>query len=304
MLTRHELIELLSDNNRKLFLGKDLYERCVRNGKKVTRGEIENRLNFWKNNVEFSNMFRNCNVDDISRLCNFSPNQPVDDITDNVCYNDVHRQLTDTKMGQIRNVNACPICLEYDKDNRGELPNKIGCGHYFHYSCINEWVGRGETTCPTCRQPINMLVGFEVQTNEQLFQRIQQINKHFATTYRREMNAFMNPDEIRAFRAIFNNIRFKEDETSILWKIGMLLILNFITFLIHKSSAYISTYIDPDYIPYRNRPREDDFIYKNNIIENIILLPSSAYIAYEFIIISLSILGDLLNKIKREDEEN
>jgi len=301
MLTRDELITLLSDNNRKLFLGNDLYERCVRNGKKITRGEIENRLNFWKNNVDFSNMFRNCNVEDISRLCNFSPNKPVDDIKDNVCYNDVHREINtiDTKMGQIISVNACPICLEYDKDNGRELPNKIGCGHYFHYSCINDWVGRGNTSCPTCRQPINMLIGFEVQTNEQLFQRIQEINEHFATTYRREMNAFMKPDEIRAFRAIFNNIEFEEDQSSILWKIGMLLILNFISFLIYKSSAYISTYIDPDYTPCYNMPRDDSCIYKNNIIENIILLPSSAYIAYEFIIISLSILGDLLKKMKR-----
>jgi len=301
MLTRDELIELFSDRNRKLFLGNDLYERCVRNGKKITREELERRLNFWRDNRDFSNMFRNCNVDDVSRICNFSPNQPVDDIVDNVCYNDVHREIN-IRMGEIIDVNACPICDEYNK--AGEFPNKLGCGHYFHYSCINEWVGRGNTTCPVDRKDITMLVGFEAQTNQELFLRIQEINKEFANRYMREMKAFMRPDEIKAFKDIFKNIQFEEDNISIKEKIFLLLVLNFISYLIYRSSAYITTYIDPDYTPCYNMPRDDSCIYKNNIIENIILLPSSAYIAYEFIIISLSILGDLLKKMKREDEEN
>jgi hypothetical protein len=40
-------------------------------------------------------------------------------------------------------------------------------------------------------------------------------------------------------------------------------------------------------------------IDKNNIIENIILIPSNLYIGFQLIIISLSILGDLLKKMKR-----
>jgi hypothetical protein len=80
MLTRDQLINLFSEANRKLFLGNDLYERCVRDGRRITREELERRLNFWKDNRDFSNMFRSCNVDDVSRICNFSPNRPVDDI--------------------------------------------------------------------------------------------------------------------------------------------------------------------------------------------------------------------------------
>jgi hypothetical protein len=299
MLTRDELIELFSDSNRKLFLGNDLYERCVRNGRRITREELERRLNFWRDNRDFSNMFRNCNVDDVSRICNFSPNQPVDDIVNNVCYNDVHNGIRDRR-NEIIDVNECPICDVYN--NAGELPNKLGCGHYFHYSCINEWVGRGNTTCPIDRQDITMLVGFEAQTNEELFLRIQNINEEFATNYMREMKAFMKPDEIKAFKAIFKNIKFDEDQISIKWKIFIFLSLAFISYLILRASAYISTYIDPEYTPCYNTYSEDEdgkCIDKNNIIENIILIPSNLYIGFQLIIISLSILGDLLKKMKR-----
>jgi hypothetical protein len=296
MLTRDELIELFSEANRKLFLGNDLYERCVRNGKKITNVELESRLNFWKDNIEFSNMFRNCNVDDVSRICNFSPNQSVDDISNNVCYNDVHRGIRERR-GEIVDVNACPICYEYNKD--GELPNKIGCGHYFHYSCINDWIGRGNTTCPIDRQDITMLVGFEAQNNRQLFERIQEINKDFASRYMREMKEFMRPNEIKAFKAIFKNIQFEEDQISLKEKIFIFLVLTFIGNLILRASAYISTYIDPEYKPCYNRYSEGSCIDNNNIIENIVLIPSNLFIGFQLIIISLSILGDLLKKMKR-----
>jgi hypothetical protein len=298
MLTRDELIELFSEANRKLFLGNDLYERCVRNGRRITREELERRLNFWRDNRDFSNMFRNCNVDDVSRICNFSPNQPVNDIEDNICYNDVHNGIRDRRK-EIIDVNECPICDVYN--NAGELPNKLGCGHYFHYSCINKWVETGKNnTCPSCRQPINMLVGFPTENNRQLFERIQLINRNFATTYMREMRMFMRPDEIKAFKAIFKNIQFEEeDKLSLKEKILILLAINFIAGLIYKGSAYISTSIDPDYIPMDKMPRGEVSFFNANTVENIILLPSSAFLAYQFIIISLSILGDLLKNMKR-----
>jgi hypothetical protein len=145
-----------------------------------------------------------------------------------------------------------------------------------------------------------MLVGFEAQTNEELFLRIQNINEEFATNYMREMKAFMKPDEIKAFKAIFKNIKFDEDQISIKWKIFIFLSLAFISYLILRASAYISTYIDPEYTPCYNRYSEDGkCIDKNNIIENIILIPSDLYIGFQLIIISLSILGDLLKKMKR-----
>ncbi|MED6203593.1 hypothetical protein PIB30_000675 [Stylosanthes scabra] len=44
---------------------------------------------------------------------------------------------------------ACPICLEeYDAENP-KLTTE--CDHYFHLSCILEWMERSET-CPVCDQ--------------------------------------------------------------------------------------------------------------------------------------------------------
>jgi hypothetical protein len=305
MLTRNQLINLFSEANRKLFLGNDLYERCVRDGRRITREDLERRLNFWRDNRDFSNMFRNCNVDDVSRICNFSPNQPVNDIVDNQCYNDVHREI-ERRREEIIDVNACPICLQYNKD--GELPNKIDCGHYFHYSCLNEWVEGGNTTCPNCRQPINMLVGFPTQSNRELFKSIQEINRNFAVNYMREMRMFMRPAEIRAFKAIFHNIQFEGEEAppreapqeraSISENIFMFLVLVFIRYLILKGSAYISTNIDPDYVPCFSRIGMGECMNANNMIENAILVPSGLFIGYQFIIILLSILGNILNMIK------
>lgn len=298
MLTRDQLINLFSEANRKLFLGNDLYERCVRDGRRITREELERRLNFWKDNTSFSNMFRNCNVNDVTRICNFSPNQPVDDIVDNKCYNEVHREI-ERRREEIIDVNACPICYEYNK--QGEIPNKIGCGHYFHYSCLNEWVGRGNTTCPLDREDINMLVGFPNQSNRELFERIQEINQDFAVNYMREMKIFMRPDEIRAFKAIFRNIHFDEEEDnerlSIKEKLFLFLVITFIYRLILKGSAYISTTIDPNYVPCEERGLACNFS-NSSIIENAIIFPSTLYLAYEFIIIFLSILGDILNRIR------
>ena len=296
MLTRDQLIKLFSETNRKLFLGNNLYERCVRDGKRITREELENRLNFWKDNRDFSNMFSNCNVDDVTRICNFSPNHPVDDILDNQCYKDVHREI-ETRTEGIIDVNACPICLEYNKN--GEIPNKLGCGHYFHYSCINEYIGRGETTCPTCRQPINLLLGFPTENNSELFERIQYINRNFAVNYMREMRKFMRPDEIRAFKDIFKNIKF-EDEISIKEKLFLFMVLTFLYRLILKGSAYISTTIDPDYVPCNERGRACNYS-NSSIIENAIILPSDLYLGYEFIIIFLSILRDILKRIKNRN---
>lgn len=40
MLTREELIELFSNANRKLFLGEDIYEKCVRDSNKISRDDL------------------------------------------------------------------------------------------------------------------------------------------------------------------------------------------------------------------------------------------------------------------------
>ena len=51
----------------------------------------------------------------------------------------------------------CCICL----CNHSCYDTKtLRCGHEFHESCINEWLRRGETTCPYCRADCSMTCKF------------------------------------------------------------------------------------------------------------------------------------------------
>nr|XP_008103971.1 PREDICTED: zinc finger protein RFP-like [Anolis carolinensis] len=44
---------------------------------------------------------------------------------------------------------ACPICLEYFKE-----PVTISCGHNFCQSCLDQWWGEKEASCPQCREKV------------------------------------------------------------------------------------------------------------------------------------------------------
>jgi hypothetical protein len=275
MLTKEELIELFSNANRKLFLGEDIYEKCRRNGSKVTRGELEKRLDFWKNNYEVSHMFKKCNVDDVVRICNFSPDEPVGDILDNKCYQDIRSNI---RLDTLEEANTCSICYEYNKGE--EFPNRLGCGHYFHYSCLNDWVGRGNTTCPTCRQPINMLLGFPKQSNEGLFKTIQKIDKQFTRKYINEMKLFMTKDEIIAFKQIHN---IELEEGNLKDKLLMFLIISFLYNLIVSGTSYLSTKYDPEGM---------------ENVESIVIIPTTIYFGYQQVILLLSIFGNILNKLR------
>ena len=78
----------------------------------------------------------------------------------------------------------------------------------------------------------------------------------------------------------------------------MFLILVFIHQLILRGSAYISTNIDPNYVPCFSRIETLGCMNANNMIENVILVPSNIYIAFQSIIILLSVLGNILDMIK------
>ncbi|KAL1122763.1 hypothetical protein AAG570_003090, partial [Ranatra chinensis] len=45
----------------------------------------------------------------------------------------------------------CPICLEYYR--RGNLLCALPCAHFYHHSCILEWLRRDNHHCPICRWP-------------------------------------------------------------------------------------------------------------------------------------------------------
>lgn len=44
----------------------------------------------------------------------------------------------------------CPICLSKIK----AAPSVTPCGHTYHAACLDRWLRRGATTCPTCRADI------------------------------------------------------------------------------------------------------------------------------------------------------
>ncbi len=290
MLTKDELINLFSNANRRMFLGEDIYERCKRNGNKVNKKDLENRLNFWKNDYKFTHIFKNCGVQDVAKICNFSPDAPVDDILDNKCYNDIYHNINRTELEE---ANSCAICLEYNKD--GEFPNRISCGHYFHYSCLNDWMATN-STCPTCRKPINMLLGFPLQKNEQLFKTIQKLDKKFVSKYLNEMEMFMTKDEIAAFKQI-HNIKI---ENSIKDRLLIFFMLVFLWNLISQGTAYITTNIDSNYVPFIERDDTVEYTGSHYLdtLENAVLFPSGLYVGFQFIILALSIFGNVLDKIR------
>lgn len=47
--------------------------------------------------------------------------------------------------------NNCAICYERLKPN--EMARRLGCGHTFHRTCLDEWLG-GSATCPMCRAEV------------------------------------------------------------------------------------------------------------------------------------------------------
>ena len=58
----------------------------------------------------------------------------------------------------------CPICLSKIKGGpsvrpngpsvRSNGPSVTPCGHAYHAACLDRWLRRGATTCPTCRADI------------------------------------------------------------------------------------------------------------------------------------------------------
>ena len=48
----------------------------------------------------------------------------------------------------------CPICLSKIKGVRPNGPSVTPCGHTYHAACLDRWLRRGATTCPTCRADI------------------------------------------------------------------------------------------------------------------------------------------------------
>lgn len=62
---------------------------------------------------------------------------------------DLSKCVLDVKIEQNKD-NECPICYQLLENQVGQLC----CGHYFHFSCIKEWINFEGKNCPICRKAI------------------------------------------------------------------------------------------------------------------------------------------------------
>jgi hypothetical protein len=86
--------------------------------------------------------------------CNCTLNYP-----DNI-YNSLidYKESDDSNnlSGDIKDIKdtKCSICLEQLCNHDEKKIKKIDCNHYFHESCIHEWINNNKNTCPLCRKNI------------------------------------------------------------------------------------------------------------------------------------------------------
>lgn len=56
--------------------------------------------------------------------------------------------------GDFTDENICSICyVEYKADD-DVTPLTCDTKHYYHTKCIEQWIQRGNNSCPLCRKPI------------------------------------------------------------------------------------------------------------------------------------------------------
>lgn len=63
----------------------------------------------------------------------------------------------------------CPICLS--KIFKNATTTETPCGHRYHRQCLDRWLRRGSTSCPTCRGQIQNPYVVAASTSQQQPQR-------------------------------------------------------------------------------------------------------------------------------------
>ena len=64
-------------------------------------------------------------------------------------------KFSEELFGAISDENECIICMSSFTSD--DMITKLDCSgnHYYHTSCIENWINNGGDKCPMCRQPIN-----------------------------------------------------------------------------------------------------------------------------------------------------
>ena len=63
-------------------------------------------------------------------------------------------KFTEDLFGALNAENECIICMCQYQEN--DLITRLNCNprHFFHTSCIEQWIKGGNNKCPMCRKPI------------------------------------------------------------------------------------------------------------------------------------------------------
>ncbi|KAJ3191401.1 hypothetical protein HK101_007813 [Irineochytrium annulatum] len=65
------------------------------------------------------------------------------------------------KGSQLGEHSECPICQEdFTEEGDGEVAVKLTCAHYFHPTCIENWL-KVNGTCPVCRKEVEEMPSYE-----------------------------------------------------------------------------------------------------------------------------------------------
>ena len=64
-------------------------------------------------------------------------------------------KFSEDLFGAISDDNECIICMTPFKQD--DMITKLDCSgnHFYHTSCIENWINQGSNQCPMCREPIN-----------------------------------------------------------------------------------------------------------------------------------------------------
>ena len=123
------------------------------------------------------------------------------------------------------------------------------------------------------------------------------LDQTFKKRYIKEMKGFMTPTEIQVFQEIFGIIDELDEDKEYTKTTGVILflIMSFLLLLIGKGSAYVSTYIDPSYVPILDR-EDTQMDLPISLSETVIMVPSLLTYIYYSLMTFKVILDDIRGK--------
>jgi hypothetical protein len=250
-MSNDNLVDLLTEKNRKLFLGPELYLKCERKGSAVSHDMLQKRLNMWKSDAQFAKAFKDCTVQDVAMLCNLKTNpEHRHTLLQTACLRNMKQTLGETygtDVAQyeedIGETHRCQICLSYLDDTDTE-PITLSCGHHIHPMCLINYLNTGNKICTLCKQPISNIIAVPTETTLALFKQIHSINEEFHTIYADTMHTFLTQEEIDMLETLTGPNLFPEDIKD--WKTKHWMIMTMAMMFLNQCVNKLYDYLGPD----------------------------------------------------------